>query len=79
MLRTHDDLATKADLVSFGERIEEALKSIRTEMAAMRKELKQEDAAIRADLHSFVRTFITVQAATVAGATGIVYALFRLT
>ena len=79
MLRTHDDLATKADLASLGERLEEAIASIRTEMIATRTELKQEDAAIRADLHSFIRTFITVQAATVVGATGIVYALFRLT
>jgi len=83
MLRTHDDLATKADLASLGERLQTAIASmhteLKTEMAAMRTELKQVDAAIRADLHSFIRTFITVQAATVVGATGIVYALFRLT
>jgi len=83
MLRTHDDLATKADLASLGERLQTAIASmhteLKTEMTAMCTELKQEDAAVRADLHSFIRTFITVQAATVVGATGIVYALFRLT
>jgi len=79
MLRTHDDLATKADVAALGERLEEGIQTLRTEMVATRTELKQEDAAIRADLHSFIRTFIAVQAGTVVGVAGIFYALIRLT
>lgn len=65
------------------------LGDVRTEMAMIRHELDLKPATrddlldLRRDfdsnLKSFVRTFISVQAASMVGLTGIFYALIRLT
>lgn len=72
MLPQRDELATKNDLL-------EVRDELRGELAAFRVELKGEMSELRSDMNGFIRTFIAVQAATVVGATGIVYALVRLT
>ena len=79
MLRTQDDLATKADVNAVREDMDSVREDLRNEMSALRTELRQEIVAVRADLRSFIRTFIAVQAGTVIGVAGIFYALIRLT
>jgi hypothetical protein len=70
MMRDRDDLATKADI-----------RSLQSETAALRAdiaEVRAEIAGLRGEFHSYARTFIATQAATVVGMTGIVLAVTRL-
>ena len=91
MLAAHDrdDLATKADLSALREELKGEMSELHTEVAAIRQEMdlkfatKDDLLAMRdgfdSAFHSYVRTFIATQAATVVGVTGIVYALTQLT
>lgn len=89
MLPAHDELATKGDLAALGTELRTDIAELHSELGAMRQEMELKYAT-KADLtemknsfdtafHSYVRTFIATQAATVVGMTGIFYALVRLT
>ena len=83
MLPQRDELATKNDLLGVRDELRGEIASVRDDLrgdlAALRGELKGEMSQLRLEMSGFIRTFITVQATTVVGVTGIVYALVRLT
>lgn len=79
----------KGDIAGLQTELKGELTDVRSELRFIRQEMELKYAT-KADLvelkngfdasfHSYVRTFIATQAATVVGVTGIVYALTRLT
>jgi hypothetical protein len=88
MLPGRDDLATKDDLSAVSAELKSEMSDIRTEIALIRQEMdlkfatKDDLLEVRRDFGSsvqgMVRTFIAVQAATVAGISGILFGLLRL-
>ena len=93
MFALSENVATKDDVATLGAefRIEmAALRTVlRTDLAIMRQEMelryatKDDLVDLRRDfettLGSFVRTFISVQAASMIGLAGVVFAIVRLT
>lgn len=93
-LATKDDLALlsrelRSEMGELRSDLRGEIGQVRNELAFLRQELELKYAT-KADLvdmknsfdetfHSYVRTFIATQAATVVGVTGIVYALVRFT
>jgi len=89
MFPASENLATKDDVSTLGSELRAEMGGLRTEMAMMRQEMelryatKDDLVDLRRDfettLGSFVRTFISVQAASMIGLAGIVFAIVRLT
>jgi hypothetical protein len=89
MFAVSENVATKDDVANLGSELRGEMRELRSEMTMLRQEMELRYATkddlidLRRDfqttLGSFVRTFISVQAASMIGLAGIVFAIVRLT
>lgn len=89
MFAASENVATKDDLTALGTDLRAEMGALRTDVAMLRQEMELRFATkgdlvdLRRDfettLGSFVRTFISVQPASMIGLAGIVFAIVRLT